>query len=175
MTPAAPPAASASSASGRRNSSRERATPRGDGEPFPVANWLHIEDDRITRVRVAVNLTVHFCSGGVALVRVRCGPYEPFGMGLVRCCAGQLGEEIRVGEHLLEHVATAVTGGSQLRWKLGSVGRTSASCERIRIASCDRVQQVGGHVGPFQGEEVAGVLELSELGVWQLLPVGLPV
>jgi hypothetical protein len=43
------------------------------------------------------------------------------------------------------------------------------------VGSCDRVQQVGWHVRPFQGDEVAGVRELSELDVWQLLAVGLPV
>jgi hypothetical protein len=39
-------------------------TPRGDGEPFPVANWLHIEDDRITRVRVTFDLGKLLQAGG---------------------------------------------------------------------------------------------------------------
>jgi len=44
-----------------------------------------------------------------------------------------------------------------------------------RAGSCDRDQQVGWHVGPFQGDDVAGVRDLSELGVWKLSPVGLPI
>ena len=44
-----------------------------------------------------------------------------------------------------------------------------------RARSCDRVEHVGWHVGPFQGDEVAGVRDLGELGVGELSPVGLPV
>lgn len=30
--------------------------PHGDGDPFPVASWLHIDHGRITRVRVTFDL-----------------------------------------------------------------------------------------------------------------------
>ena len=42
----------------------ERATPRGDGEPVAVANWLQIEDARITRVRVTFDLGKLLQAGG---------------------------------------------------------------------------------------------------------------
>jgi hypothetical protein len=38
-----------------------------------------------------------------------------------------------------------------------------------------RVQQVGWHVGSFQGDEVTGVRHLSEIGAGEQLPIGLPV
>ncbi|TWF78689.1 hypothetical protein FHX44_114612 [Pseudonocardia hierapolitana] len=44
------------SGAGRAEPSGERARSRRDGEPFPVAGRLHIEDGRITRVRVAFDL-----------------------------------------------------------------------------------------------------------------------
>lgn len=37
--------------------------PHGDGEPFPVASWLHIEHGRITRVRVTFDVTKLLAAG----------------------------------------------------------------------------------------------------------------
>lgn len=37
--------------------------PHGDAEPWPVASWLHIEDGRITRVRVTFDLTKLLAAG----------------------------------------------------------------------------------------------------------------
>lgn len=37
--------------------------PHGDAEPFPVANWLHIEGGRITRVRVTFDVTKLLAAG----------------------------------------------------------------------------------------------------------------
>lgn len=37
--------------------------PTGDAEPWPVASWLHIEDGRITHVRVTFDVTKLLAAG----------------------------------------------------------------------------------------------------------------
>ena len=49
---------------GRNSFGRQGNTPRGAGEPFPVAGRPHIEDGRITRVRVAFDVHKLLQAGG---------------------------------------------------------------------------------------------------------------
>jgi hypothetical protein len=67
---------------------------------------------------------------------------------------------------------------SQVEDAICSTGLLKARCDgawQRAASSRHRVQQVGRHVGPFKGDEVAGLPNLREFGGGEQLPVGLSV